>query len=257
MELRKAFGEDPRNYDRWRPRYCPELFSSVIQYAGLSPQSYALEIGIGTGQATEPILQTGSSVKAVELDETLCRFVAEKFRENPRFSVVHGEFEAWEAKEEAFDLVYSATAFHWIPPQTGYPKLFRLLKKGGAVALFWNRPFASRMEDAVHRRIQAVYQKYRPSPDGPPKEDAEALYRSRQEWLRKYGFIDVKMEIFHGTRRFSAEEYVRLLNTYSDHRAMQPKIKAVFEQEIREAICREGGSMTVYDTMDLHLGRRP
>ena len=39
--LCSTFNEDAANYDRWRPRYVPELFAAVFQYAG--PPGKALE----------------------------------------------------------------------------------------------------------------------------------------------------------------------------------------------------------------------
>lgn len=31
MDKRFTFNEDVKNYDRWRPRYCKELFNDIIQ----------------------------------------------------------------------------------------------------------------------------------------------------------------------------------------------------------------------------------
>jgi hypothetical protein len=35
MEFRKVFDSIPEQFDKWRPRYCDEVFSDVIQYAKL------------------------------------------------------------------------------------------------------------------------------------------------------------------------------------------------------------------------------
>ena len=43
-------------------------------------------------------------------------------------------------EEGAYDLVYSASAFHWIPEEIGYPKVYGMLKPGGAFARFANHP---------------------------------------------------------------------------------------------------------------------
>ena len=73
----------------------------------------------------------------------------------------------------------------------------------------------------------------------------------------KYGFTDIKCAVFYRTRTFSAEEYVELLGTYSDHIAMEEKIRMKFFSEIEEAINKHGGWYTVYDTIDLQLARKP
>lgn len=39
---------------------------------------------------------------------------------------------------KSFDLVISATAFHWISPEIGYPKAAQVLKDSGYIAIFSN-----------------------------------------------------------------------------------------------------------------------
>lgn len=82
LALCATFDEDAATYDRWRPRYVPELFAAVFQYAG--PPGKALEMGLGTGQATEPFLQAGWQVTGVERGERLAAFAWEKFRHQPQ-----------------------------------------------------------------------------------------------------------------------------------------------------------------------------
>ena len=61
MEFRKVFDTIPEQFDRYRPRYSAELFASLIDYAGIGPDKTVLELGPGTGQATEPIPTTTRS----------------------------------------------------------------------------------------------------------------------------------------------------------------------------------------------------
>jgi uncharacterized protein YeaO (DUF488 family) len=66
MDLRKSFDSEVANYDKWRPRYCNELFNDIIEYSKLGSQKECIEVGCGTGQATEPILnwQFSFSIRA-------------------------------------------------------------------------------------------------------------------------------------------------------------------------------------------------
>ena len=50
---RTPFDSVPEAFDRWRPRYCDALFGRVATRAALGPGRRSLEIGPGTGQATE------------------------------------------------------------------------------------------------------------------------------------------------------------------------------------------------------------
>ena len=73
----------------------------------------------------------------------------------------------------------------------------------------------------------------------------------------KYGFTDIRHALFHRTRTFSAGEYIELLGTYSDHIAMEENIRTEFFAKIEEAVNRYGGTITIYDTIDLQLARKP
>lgn len=243
------------DYDRWRPDYPAELYRDIFALCPLNADSRALEIGIGTGQATRPVLETGCAVTAVEPGAQLARFAARKFADYARFEAVNIRFEDFAAAPGSFDLVYAATAFHWIDERAGYPKVLALLKPGGAFARFANHPHPG-SEDALGQAIQAVYAKYgRPAraPAGFGEAEAEALARLPE----KYGFQRTSHRLYFRVRRFSAEEYTGLLNTYSDNLAMEPAARERFYADIREAIARFGGTITIHDTIDLELAVKP
>ena len=82
MDLRVTFNVDAQNYDTYRPTYPKELFLDIIQYSGISFGKNALEIGVGTGQATEPILGNGCNVKAIELGNNLAQYVKNILKSN-------------------------------------------------------------------------------------------------------------------------------------------------------------------------------
>lgn len=75
---RKVFDRIPEQFDRMRWRYTPEMFAALIGYAQVDEKSRVLEIGPGTGQATEPLLKTGCRYLAVELGEHLADFRARR-----------------------------------------------------------------------------------------------------------------------------------------------------------------------------------
>ena len=120
-------------YEKIRPSYPVELYRTPFDYAPLDASSSAVEIGIGGGQAAPPVLETGCALTAVEYGDKLAQVCREKFSNYPKFSVITGKFEDAALPDGAFDLVYSASAFHWVPEELGYPKVFRVLKSGGSV----------------------------------------------------------------------------------------------------------------------------
>lgn len=67
MDKKYLFNETVLSYEKRRPHYGVQLFEDIIKYANLNIDKSIIEIGCGTGQATEPFLKTKCKVTAVEL----------------------------------------------------------------------------------------------------------------------------------------------------------------------------------------------
>ena len=248
------------NYDKMRPGYVDELYQAIFKYIPIDGNSNVAEVGSGSGQATLPVLKTGCKLTAVEYGENFSELLKNKFKDFPKFSVVTGKFEEVSLDEGVFDLVFSATAFHWVPEKEGYEKVYRMLKKGGAFARFANRPRNCKNEPELGREIQelynAYYNKQHSIKSGTKKwfteEDAKAISLIPE----KYGFTDIKYFLFYRERVFTASEYIKLLGTYSDHIAIEESVRKVFFSKIEDAINRHGGTITISDTLDLELARK-
>ncbi len=94
MDFRKTFDKIPESFDKYKLRYCKELFQVLEMICRLNPEKKVLEIGPGTGQATEPILKTGCNYTAIELGENFTSFMQNKFGRYPNFHIVNADFEA-------------------------------------------------------------------------------------------------------------------------------------------------------------------
>ena len=243
MDFRTVFDSIPEQFEQWRPRYCDELFADLIEYAKLDSSKTVLEVGPGTGQATEPILKTGCSYTAIELSEI---FVA--------FMKGNSDFEICDFGNKRFDLVFSAAAFQWIPEKIGYPKAYEILKRGGAFAMFMMRPDIQSgggyTDEPLYSKIQEVYSKYfRPETEYKCKLDYDAR--------EKYGFIDLERREYRKTREYSADDYVSLISTHADHITLKEPYKSKFYSGIREVIFNSGNKITIYDKITMYLARKP
>ena len=243
-------------YAKMRPGYADELYRDIFGYIPMGEASSAVEVGIGGGQATLPVLRTGCTLTAVEYGQNFSEICREKFKDFPKFSVVTGKFEEVSFQEESCDLVFSASAFHWIPEEIGYRKVFSMLKKGGAFARFANHPFEDKGRPELAGDIQKLYRVYMPNSPG-PVEYREEMAKARADIALKYGFADVEYRLYRRTRTFSSGEYVALLGTYSDHIELERQKRTEFFSKIKEVIDAHGGEITLYDTMELQLARRP
>ena len=139
--LEWTFDTVASTYEKLRPGYSDELYQMLFNYISIGQSSNVVEVGIGGGQATLPILKTGCNLTAVEYGEQFSKLCKEKFKEYPNFAVITDKFENTKLEDETYDLIYSASAFHWVPEEIGYPKVFAMLKKGGAFARFANHPY--------------------------------------------------------------------------------------------------------------------
>lgn len=158
--LEWTFDTVASTYEKFRPGYTGELYQKIFDYIPISESSKVIEVGIGGGQATLPILQTGCELTAVEYGPQFSDLCRKKFRKYPRFSVITSKFENVVFEENAYDFVYSASAFHWVPEEIGYPKVFSMLKSGGVFARFANHPSPDKGKPALTEKINQIYGDY-------------------------------------------------------------------------------------------------
>ena len=234
--LRETFETAADRYDAARPEYPSELFDDVVSLAKLEPGARLLEIGCATGKATRPFLERGFSVTCVELGARL----AERARNNlAGLPVVIdvGPFESWRGEPESFDLVFAATAWHWLDPTLRYEKAHRLLRPRGALA-FWSALHAFPTGfDPFFTEIQAVYDEIGESYEGewPPPAPEEVADDSAE--IEASGlFEDVRVRRYLWRRRYTADEYVALLDTFSGHIAMADAKRARLYAEVRRRL---------------------
>lgn len=251
-----TFDTVAETYEKIRPSYPTELYNDIFNTIKINEYSAAVEIGIGGGQATLPIVKTGCKVTAVEYGKNLTELCRHKFGKYPNFSAENMKFEDFECERNSCDLVYSASAFHWIPEEIGYTKVYDMLKSGGVFARFANHPFKDKGREALWNDIQKLYAVYMPN-SAAPLEYVDENAKQRADIASKYGFVDIGYKLYYRQRSFSSLEYTELLNTYSDHIVLADKIKNEFFSKVKEVIDEYGGVITIYDTIDLQLARKP
>src|SRR5258708_20753560 len=127
-----SFGAAARLYDARRPRYPALLIDDLLMHGART----VLDVGAGTGIASEQLLARGVNVLAVEPDPRMAEVARGK-----SIPIEIGTFESWDPAQRRFDLVVFGQSFHWVNPDIALPKAHRLLAHGGRLALMWNRLF--------------------------------------------------------------------------------------------------------------------
>ena len=246
---RLVFDAIPERFDRWRVRYSQELFAFIIKNCALGPGIRCLEIGPGTGQATDFALDTGCDYLGVELGEHLARFMARKYARYPNFHILNADFETSPLEPASFDLIYSAAAIQWLDQDVAYRRCFELLREGGFLAMFMLSGNYRDPDPQLFRDIQQVY---------------DSCFVSEQPYVRRfdylageaYGLTFLGRTDFAGRRAYTADEYVEYIQTHSDHITLRPECREPFLGGIRAAILRHGGHIRFDDRYILYLYRK-
>jgi SAM-dependent methyltransferase len=255
--LARTFDTVADRYDAARPGYPEELYDNLIELAALRPGACLLEVGCGTGKATLPLLERGYRVVCVELGERL----AAQARRNlaGRDAEIHvGRFERWRSDPARFELVYAATAWHWLDPELRYRRAYELLREGGHLAI-WSAAHAfPEGFDPFFAEIQRTYDELGESYPGewppPPPEEAPDL---RAEIEGSGLFAGTEVRRFVWEQRYTADEYIALLDTFSDHIAMEAQKRRRLDDAIRSLLAaRPDGTVRRHWLAILHVARR-
>ena len=253
MELRRVFDTIPEQFDKYRPRYSAELFDDLISYAAIGPGRQVLELGPGTGQATEPILNTGCAYHAIELGEHLYETMKRKFGDRPNFDIVNDDFITHDFGSMRFDTIYSAATIQWIPEEIAFSKTFELLKPGGTLAMMLTVGDYRTPNEELYRQIQKVYDVY----FKPTTTYKDAHKPFDYSHATDYGFVGFEKRTFRGRRVFTADEYVAYCGTHSDHIVVPEPYRSKFFGGLRDAVLAAGNRIVFDDTYVLYLTKKP
>jgi SAM-dependent methyltransferase len=225
MALRERFGEDAELYDRMRPGYPGALFDDLAELTlrarlpdvGSGTRARVLEIGPGTGQATVALLEHGYAVSAVELSPTMAAILRHRF--GSRVAVSVGPFEDFVA-DDPFDVVFSATAFHWVDPAVRLERAAEALRPGGALATVRTEHISGGTAE-FFELVQRCYEQWDPAtPPDLHLQPAAAIAADPLEGPGAALFFPPAYRRYEWEQSYTSVEYRNLLLTYSGHRAL-------------------------------------
>jgi SAM-dependent methyltransferase len=236
-----TFDTAAERYERARPGYPPALFTDLSATLGAhAAHARVLEIGPGTGQATRGLLEQGWSVVALEPGARLAAVARRVLAGRGAVDVVEQPFERWDAGDRApFDLVLAATSWHWVDPRVGYRRAAELLRPGGHLAVVATEHVLPPDGDDFFRQVEAAYDEVglgdgRGGPAHPDTiEPPDVAAMRAQE-----SFADPVVHRYLWAQEYTAEEYVTLLSTYSNHIAASPEQRDTLFARVQELIAR-------------------
>jgi SAM-dependent methyltransferase len=257
MELQETFDSAAELYDRARPGYPPRLYVDLLLDTGLQPGARALEIGPGTGQATRQMARAGFAVTAVELGANLAAVARRNLAPYPACSVEVARFEEWPLPAEPFEIVYSATAFHWLDPATRLAKCRAALRPGGWLAV-WDSWHCAGGSAQFFIDVQECYEHWDPAtPPGLRLTEADLLASNVAQVTTADGFEQPIHHRYRWEQTYTTESYLDVLRTYSGHIAMDDGAREGLLSCIGDLIeSRYGGEIRKAYVTRLTLARR-
>ena len=240
--LKTTFNTAATLYEDIRPGYPEELIRDVVDISGINNHSRILEVGCGTGKATRPFAERGYELVCLDIGADLIAVAKEKLREFPNVSFVEQAFEAWKP-EGKFDLIISATAFHWIDPKVRYLKASEVLGSNGFLAVFSNQHV--RKNEGFFAESQSLYDRYY----FPLTIDRPPTHATDMPGVEV--FENPIKRIYPWTETYSSEQYIKLLGTYSGHIALSDENRhRLFEGIVNLIETKYNGQVTKhYETV--------
>lgn len=256
-----AFDEVAELYDRVRPRYPAALFDDVATLTGAEKGARVLEVGCGPGQATGDLLARGWHVHAVEPGVAMAARARDNFAGRP-FTVDLAKFDDWDPPG-TFDMLFSATAYHWVAPDVRWPLAAAVLEPGGALVLTTNRTVAGGEFHEVYRASADLHARHAPEIEFGLSPSAETIIDEVSERSHDIGAVWELAETKSGTSRagtlfeppelrsyewsvaYDTADAIGLLRTYSPYLRVPPERRSRLLDGISDIIRDEfGGTVT-------------
>jgi len=176
-------------------------------------------------------------------------------KQYPNVKILQGSFEDTNLPENTFDLVYAATAFHWVKPEYRFSKTHRILKSVGYLAIIHTEHMSDSAGDEFVLASQPIYNRFF-------SQDELSFRLPRADEIKPWKvdenlFTPILFKLFPLSISYTANEYTKLLSTYSPNRTLRPEIREKFLESIAELINDQfGGRITKHFAMTLNLATK-
>lgn len=277
-ELGEVFDEVAEDYDEARQGYPAEIVDIAIERGHLAPRARALEVGCGTGKLTEALVARGLRLDAVDPGSRMIAVARRRVRDANNVTFHVGRFEEATLPDEAFDAVFSATAFHWLDARVSWKKAASHLKPGGLLALLTHTSVPHDASREVDEGFRALIHQYAPAAAWPPAREIDAILTGARErsgnvseawdWVMGEGRHDLASEeaarffdevdiAAHVTEvELTADELISHFRTTSLYFQIDPGDRDAFEAEDRRRIQEAGGTVRFFSATVLMSASR-
>ncbi len=254
MQHREVFDDVAELYDEVRPGYPAAIVKAIIEQARLKPEGHVLEIGPGTGQMTQAFADRGYAITALELGTRLAARCAQKFQQQPHVRILNLAFENYQADAERYQLLLAAQSFHWIDAELALHRATQFLQHGAAIALVWT--LDTSQETAFYQASNPLFERCVNTAKTP--ELPSAADRYRQALGQHPAFGPIRETAVSWERRYSKDQFLKLLQTFSPIRVLPEASREIFLGEMSKLIDDFGDTvLRQYQTVALLSRHQP
>ncbi len=244
-QLRQTFDRVAQQYDENRPSYPPAVFDDVLLISDVTPESRLLEIGCGTGHATQVFAARGLRIHALEMGENMADLARRRLVAFPHVAIEVADFDHWTTPDR-YHLAYAATSYHWLNPATREQQIASLLHSRGWFATWRNRHIRNGSSDAFIDEAHVIYSTVAPELvlDRARLPGSQEVVEAEREEFSSGLYDEPVIRVYYWSKAYTAGEYVALLNTHSDHQLLPDERRCqLFDQLSALITTRYSGSV--------------
>lgn len=231
MTRGRLFAQVADLYDDVRPDYPAHLYDLLGSAVGGLDAKAVLDLAAGTGMVTRALRARGAHVVATDVDPDM---LATLRRRTPSAPVVAAAAEALPLRDDSFDLVVCATAWHWMSTDPAVAEIRRVVGDGGHLALWWaNHRWGDDIDWEVAQ--SGVYERWEQRHGSRAPDAAGVGPREAADDLRARGLEVVVDTDLTWEREVSREQHLDVLRTHSDNLALGDRMEE-FIAEVARAL---------------------
>jgi SAM-dependent methyltransferase len=214
------------DYDDLRPAYAPAAAAWVLERGELAARSLVVDLAAGTGRLSRRFADLGCEVVAVEPARNMRAVLEERL---PGVRVLEGTAESIPLRDGAADALVVGNAFHHFDPGPAVEEIRRVLRPGGAFALFWARPeLQDPSRDPLMRGVDEAVDRIRAAS---PIAEAYERWSDTQEPIE--GFTPFERRSFPIAHVLPSARLADLYATSSDVASLSDDARAALLDRIR------------------------
>jgi ubiquinone/menaquinone biosynthesis C-methylase UbiE len=162
--IRERYDEMAQRYDRRWGTYIAKTLAFLDRWAAISPEAVVLDIGCGTGEFEKLLLSKhpNQQITGVDISTKMLEIARRKCQAYPKVAFRAASASALPFSDHSFDVIVSASAFHYFnAPEAALDEMRRILRPGGVmVILDWCKDYLScRLGDIVLKLVDPAYQR--------------------------------------------------------------------------------------------------